>query len=186
MSYSDQLLQGTMLTEQSILQDLETLQLYYEDMGLAAGIVPASQETPLPSLVAKAEAEDVTTLVLTNSFVPLDTESAEFTKYLQFYCELSGSLEEVDRGTLLECLNRLNQTLPFGAALLVEPRPELELPLMAAVRSVQGFHLESPIDQGVFTEDAILFQISCHMVDFAMDALREGKPVDEALAQFGQ
>lgn len=186
MSYSDQLLQGTMLTEQSMLQDLETLQHHYEAMGLTARVLPSSQAAPMPSLVAVAEAEDVDPLMLTHSFLPLDSESAEFTKYLQFYCELPGSLEKVDRLTLLECVNRLNQTLPYGTALLVEPRPELELPLMAAVRSVQGFQLELPIDQAVFTEDAILFQLSCHMVAFVMEALREGRTVDEAFAQLDQ
>lgn len=183
MSYSDQLLQGTLLTEQSMLQDLESLQRYYEAMGLPARILPASQETPLPSLVTVTETEDVDPLMLTHSFLPLDSESAEFTKYLQFYCELAGSLEKVDRLTLLECVNRLNQTLPYGMALLVEPRPELELPLMAAVRSVQGFQLELPIDQAVFTEDAILFQLSCHMVSFVLSALRAGRTVDEAFDQ---
>ena len=184
MAYSDQLLQNTKLTEQSILQELEALSVYYGDMEISSRVIQASRMAPLPSLVAMLDQGEEDPWVLTNSFVPLDSETAEFTKYLQFYCEIPGSLEEVDRLTLLEGLSRLNQTLPYGTALLVEPRPEL--PLMAAVRSVQGFPLNEPIDQGVFTEDAILFQLSCHMVSFVMEALREGRTVDEAFDRINQ
>ncbi len=184
MSYSDQLLEDTRLTEQAILQDLEALSIYCEDMEIPSRIIQASRLAPLPSLIAMLDGgEEDSPWVLTNSFMPLDSETAEFTKFLQFYCELPGSLDGVDRLTLLEGVSRLNQTLPFGTALVVEPRPELELPRMAAVRTVQGFPLDRPVDQGVFTEDVLLFEMSCQMVKLVMDALRAGQTVDEAFAQ---
>lgn len=187
MSYSDQLLQDTCLTEQSMLQDFEALSIYYEDMKIPSRTVKASPSAPLPTLVAMVDSpEEDKPWIFTHSFMPLDKESAEFTKFLQLYCEVPGSLEEIDRLTLLEGVNRLNQALPMGTVVLVEPRPELELPLMAAVRSVQGFPLDAPIDQGVFTEDVILMEMGCQMVELMMDALREGKTADEAFDQISQ
>ena len=184
MSYSDQLLQGTSLTEQVMLQDFETLSVYYEDMRIPSKTIKAGPANPLPTLVAMVDSpEEDKPWVFTHSFLPLDSETAEFTKFLQFYCELPGSLDGVDRLALLEGVSRLNQTLPFGTALVVEPRPELELPRMAAVRTVQGFPLDRPVDQGVFTEDVLLFEMSCQMVKLVMDALRAGQTVDEAFAQ---
>ena len=70
-----------------------------------------------------------------------------------------GDLGEVEPSILLRGISRLNQALPFGAVLLVEPRPELGLPLMAAVRAVQGFPLDQPLDQGTFTEDLFLLEV---------------------------
>ena len=187
MSYSDQLLQDTSLTEQSMLQDFETLSVYYEDMKIPSKTIKASPSAPLPTLVAMVDSPDEDKpWIFTHSFMPLDQETAEFTKFLQFYCEVPGSLEGIDRLTLLEGINRLNQALPMGTAILVEPRPELELPLMAAVRSVQGYPLNEPIDQGAFTEDMILMEMGCQMVALMMDALREGKTVDEAFDQISQ
>lgn len=187
MSYSDPLLQGTSLTEQSMLQDFEALSIYYEDMKIPSKTVQASPAAPLPTLVAMVDSpEEGNPWVVTHSFMPLDRETAEFTKFLQFYCEVPGSLEKVDRLTLLEGLQRLNQVLPLGAAVLVEPRPELELPRMAAVRAVQGYPLDRPIDQGVFTEAMILFEMSCQVTALVMEALKTGRTVDEALEQLNQ
>ena len=100
--------------------------------------------------------------------------------------QLSGDLGEVEPSILLRGISRLNQALPFGAVLLVEPRPELGLPLMAAVRAVQGFPLDQPLDQGTFTEDLFLLETSCQIADFVLGALRTGKTVDEAFAQLTQ
>lgn len=187
MAYSDKLLQDTKLTEQSILQDLEALSLYYEDIEIPAKMIQASKLSPMPSLVALLDSGDEDKpWVLTHSFLPLGTDMAEFTKFLQFYCELSGSLEKVERLTLLEAVNRLNQALPFGSVLLVEPRPQFELPLMAAVRAVQGFPLDRPIDQGTFTEDLFLFEMSCELVARVLDELADGKSLDEVFEQIGQ
>ena len=187
MSYLDQLLQGTSLTEQAMLQDFETLSVYYEDMRIPSKTIKAGPANPLPTLVAMVDSpEEDKPWVFTHSFLPLDSETAEFTKFLQFYCEVPGSLEGIDRLTLLEGMGRLNQALPLGAVLLVEPRPELELPQMAAVRAVQGFPLEEPIDQGVFTEAMILVEMGCQMAALMMDALREGKTVDEAMEEISK
>ena len=184
MSYSDQLLQGTSLTEQTMLQDFETLSIYYEDMKIPSKTIQAGPTNPLPTLVAMVDSpEEDKPWIFTHSFMPLDSETAEFTKFLQFYCEVPGSLEGSDRLTLLEGISLLNQALPLGMVILVEPRPELELPRMAAVRTVQGFPLDRPVDQGVFTEDVLLFEMSCQMVKLVMDALRAGQTVDEAFAQ---
>ena len=184
MSYSDQLLQGTSLTEQSMLQDFEALSIYYEDMKIPSKTINAGPSNPLPTLVAMVDSpEEDKPWIFTHNFVPLDQETAEFTKFLQFYCEVPGSLEEVDRITLLEGLQRLNQMLPLGAAVLVEPRPELKLPLMAAVRMVQGYPLDRPIDQGVFTEAMVVFEMSCQTTALVLEALKAGQTVDEAMAQ---
>ena len=187
MSYTDELLQDTPLTEQMMLQDVETMGLYCEDMQIPCKVVPATAQAPLPTLVAMLDSGEADRpWVLTHSFMPLDRETAEFTKYLQFYCELSGDLGEVEPSILLRGISRLNQALPFGAVLLVEPRPELGLPLMAAVRAVQGFPLDQPLDQGTFTEDLFLLETSCQIADFVLGALRTGKTVDEAFAQLSQ
>lgn len=187
MSYSDQILQGTSLTEQAMLQDFETLSVYYEDMDIPSSTIQSTQVAPLPTLVAMVDAPDEDNpWIFTHSFLPLDSETAEFTKYLQLYCEVPGSLEGIDRLTLLEGIHRLNQALPLGAVMLVEPRPELGLPLMAAVRSVQGFPLDETIHQGVFTEDVILMEMSCQMTALLMDALRAGKTADEAMEELSQ
>lgn len=181
MSHTDELLKDSQLSEKAILQNLEILQLYYENMGFKSKLVRSNEMAPLPSLVALLEPdEEGRGRIITHSFLPLDREEAEFTKYLQFYCELPASLDDVDRTLLLEALLRLNEALPFGAATLVEPRPELELPLMAALRSVQGFPIDQIIDEGVFTEDMFLFDLSCELVSKVLDCLREGKSLNEA------
>ena len=187
MSYSDQLLQGTSLTEQTMLQDFETLNIYYEDMKIPSKTIQAGPTNPLPTLVAMVDSpEEDKPWIFTHSFMPLDSETAEFTKFLQFYCEVPGSLEGIDRLTLLEGISLLNQALPLGMVILVEPRPELKLPLMAAVRAVQGFPLNEPIDQGAFTEEMILVEMGCQMAALMMDALREGRTAAEAFAQISQ
>lgn len=187
MSHTDELLKNSQLSEKVMLRELETILLYYENMELKCKLVKANETAPLPSLVALLEPDDEgRPRVLTHSFLPLDQEDAEFTKYLQFYCELPASLDDVDRLLLLEALLRLNEALPFGAATLVGPRPELGLPLMAAVRTVQGFPLNQPIDEGVFTEDMFLFDLSCELVSKVLNSLREGKSLDEAFDLTGQ
>ena len=96
MSYTDELLQDTPLTEQMMLQDVETMGLYCEDMQIPCKVVPATAQAPLPTLVAMLDSGEADRpWVLTHSFMPLDRETAEFTKYLQFYCELPGSLDGV-------------------------------------------------------------------------------------------
>ena len=58
MSYSDQLLQGTSLTEQAMLRDFEALSLYYEDMQIPSKTVEASPAAPLPTLVAMVDSPE--------------------------------------------------------------------------------------------------------------------------------
>lgn len=179
--------QDTLMTEARMLQDLEALARYCSEAEIGSRVVPAGQAAALPSLVALLDPDEQgRPRVLTNSFVPLDREDAEFTKFLQFYCELPASLEGVDRTVLLEALLRFNSALPFGGVVLVDPRPELGLPLMAAVRTVQGFPLDTPIDQGVFTEDLFLFDMSCELVASVMDDLAKGSTLDEAFAALSQ
>lgn len=185
MANADELLENSRLTEDFILQELQDLAEYYGDMKLECRIVPAMEDVPLPTLLAVMEEDKGRPRFVTHSFLPLDTEDAEFTKFLQFYCELQNPVAQLPRETLLEALCKLNGRLPFGACFLVEPRPELALPRMVAIRALQGFPIEPPIDQGVFTEDVFLFDTSCTLVSSALDALAEGAGVDAAVSMLG-
>lgn len=187
MSYSDELLKESLLTEESILQDLRTLSLYYDDMQTENKILPSLEDAPLPTLLAGLDADDKERpRMITHSFLPVDKEEAEFTKYLQFYLELQNTLKGIARITLLEAVCRLNAALPFGHVMLIPPRPELNLPEMAALRTTQGFPIAQPIDQGTFTENVFLFDLSCELTSTVLDALAEGKSIDEAFAAIGR
>lgn len=187
MGYADEYLKDTELTEESILRDLEVLAAYYGDMELEGRVLPAREEFPMPTLVAGLEPDDRDRpRIVSHSFLPLDTETAEFTKYLQFYSELPCPVEELDRATLLEAICRLNTRLPLGTCVLADPNPAFGQPAKAAVRYVQGFPLEGPVDQGVFTEDLFLFDLSCDLVTTVLDGLNDGLSLDEAFAQIGR
>lgn len=185
MQTTDELLENSLLTEGSILRDLRELSTYYSDMEVESRVVPALEDAPLPSLVAVMET-DRTPRVLTHSFLPLDREEGEFTKFLQFYSELPGSLDGLDRTLLLEAVCRLNEALPFGTCVNVPPDPELGRPRTAAVRALQGFPIDEQIDQGVFTEAVFLFALSWDLAALVMDGLREGKGLDEAFSAIGR
>ena len=187
MSYTEELLQDTALTEAVIRRDLEALSRCCEEMDIPSRVLPAAAQAPLPSLVAMLDSgEEDKPWVITHSFVPLDRETAKQTKYLQFYCELPGSVEEIDPLALLDGVNRLNQILPLGSVVLVEPRPQLGLPRMAALRAVQGFPLDRLPDQEIFREDMGILETGCQITAFVMDALRAGQTAEEALAQLRQ
>ena len=184
MGFSDELLKDSLLTEEFILDDLEDLKGYYDDMKVASRVVPALQDAPLPTLVAILdEDEQKRARVVTHSLLPLDEEEASFTKFLQFYCELQINLDNVERIKLLEAVVKLNQILPIGSCVLVDARPELQLPTMVALRSIQGYPIEDVIDQGAFCETLFLFDTACELTTVALDGLVAGKTVEEALAQ---
>lgn len=187
MGYAEEYLKDTELTEESVLRDLEILASYYDDMDLEGRVLPAKEDLPMPTLLAALEPDDrERPRIVSHSFVPLDTEAAEFTKYLQFYCELPCPVEGLDRATLLEAVCRLNGHLPLGSCVLADPNPVFEQPMKAAVRSIQGFPLEGPVDQGVFTEDLFLFDLSCDLVTTVLDGLNDGLSLDEAFARIGR
>ena len=116
-----------------------------------------------------------------HSFLPLDEEEASFTKFLQFYCELQIDLGGVDRVKLLETLMAMNQVLPMGTCVLVEPRPELKLPAMVGLRYIQGYPLREVIDQGAFSETLFLFDMACDMLTMAVDSLLAGASPEDVL-----
>lgn len=187
MAFSDEALKGSVLTEAFIQRDLKILIPYYENMEMKAQLIPAAADMPLPSLLAALPNDDEgRPRFITHSFVPLEKDDAEYTKYLQFYTELQDSLEGIDRQTLLEALNRLNFNLPFGACILVAERPEQGLPAMVTLRSMQGFPIDEPIDQGVFTEDVFLFDLSCTVTSVVITGLSEGKSIDEVFEAIGR
>ena len=182
MKETDELLKGSTLTEEVMLKILGELSLYCDDMHVENRVIPALKEVPLPTLVAVMEADEQgRPRILNISFLPLDKEDAEFTVFLQFYMELSNPVSELDRATLLECACRLNERLPLGHCVLSAAQPELKQPQKLALRSVQGFPAGRKIDQGVFTEDVFLFDLSCDLVSQTLDALNKGKTLDEAL-----
>lgn len=188
MAFSDELLKDSLLNEEVMAQDFEALRSYYEAMEIKTQLIPATKALPLPTLIAvvTSEEEDEPPLVITHSFLPLDKEEAEFTKYLQYYTELPNAVEELDRLTLLEALNRLNQTLPLSHVILLPPRPQFEKPVQVGVRYLQGYKIDEVIDQGVFTEDVILFELSCDLTSVILDELRDGSSIDEAFSVIGR
>ncbi|MEG1684196.1 MAG: hypothetical protein RR295_10210 [Oscillospiraceae bacterium] len=179
----EELLKDSMLTEAGMLQDLQDMSTYYDDMQVSSKILPATELAPLPSLIAMMEEDEQgRSRILTHSFVPLDKEEAEFTKYIQIYMELQNDIAGIDRLSLLESVCRLNTMLPMGHCIIIPPRPEMELPEMVGVRTSQGFPGDGPVDQGVFTEDVFLFDMSCTFVSDILDALAEGKTPEAAFA----
>lgn len=183
MGYSDEFLKDSLLSEESMLLDLEELVGYYTAMHVESHIIPAAEATPMPTLAAMLQKDDRDRQrVIVHSFQPYEREEAEYTKYLQFYAELPCELEGLAPETLLSFVCRVNQALPLGFCFPVPPRPALGLGQMIGVRSIQGFPITESIDQGVFTEDTILFNLSCELVSMRLDAMAEGKTLDEAFA----
>ena len=162
------------LTKSFVLEDLEILQQYYEDMGLESELLPASESVPLPALVVILHSDErKRPRILTNSFIPMSRDHAKFTKYLQFYMELKNALGKLDPMELMKTLFWANGQLPMGCCVFYEEKENH--PHRAVVCSTQGFPLTKPIDQGVFTEDVVLFDTSCEMVSTMLDLLEEGK-----------
>ncbi|MEG1683822.1 MAG: hypothetical protein RR295_09715 [Oscillospiraceae bacterium] len=183
MSIVDEGLKDSMLTEAGMLKDLQDMSTYYDDMQVSSKILPATELTPMPSMIAMMEEDEQgRARILTHSFVPLDREEAEFTKYIQFYMELQNDIASIDRLSLLESVCRLNTMLPLGHCIIIPPRPELELPEMVGVRTSQGFPGSESVNQGVFTEDVFLFDMSCTFVSDILDVLAEGKTPEAAFA----
>lgn len=174
---------GTLLSEKAILLDFEELKEYYSDMGVSAKILMPTEETPMPTLAAVLPPDEQNRpRVLTHTFQPLEKEDAEYTKFLQFYAELPVPLDKIPRASLLEALCGLSLYLPTGAPCLIPARDGLHLPQTAALRVLQGFPISESIDQGVFTEAALLFNLSCDIMTMVLDALAAGKSPDEAIA----
>lgn len=187
MSALTEILGDSPLTEEMILSDYEDLVEYYAAMEVPCRLIPATNELIMPTVVAINQLDDEEPpFVITHSFIPLDSEEAEFTKFLQFYMELQQSLEGIDRVTLLEAVNRLNLVLPLGACMLVAARPELKLPEMVAIRMIQGYPISESIDQGVFTEQLYMYEISANLILMVFDELLDGKSLDEAFATIGR
>lgn len=184
MSEINNAFEGTVLTSEEVQQDLAAMVEYYKDMILESQIL--NQGLPIPMVLAVMEEDEKgRPRSVVNSFVPLDRESARFTKYIQYYCELADEVENIPREDLYQVMNVLNARLPAGSCILVEPRPEMNLPLKMGVRLIQGFPVRMPLDQGVFTETLFLFDQSCSFVSYVLDALAEGKTPAEALAVIG-
>lgn len=180
MAFSDELLRDTVLTEEFILAELQTLKGYYDEIEVACQVFPAVKDAPMPSMAAILEEDEKgRPRVLTHSFLPMSEEDARFTKFLQFYCELQIDVGQVDRVRLLETLTALNGMLPLGTCVTVAAREEL--PAMVALRYVQGYALEEVIDQGAFCETLFLFDLACDMLSAVTDALVEGASAEEAL-----
>lgn len=179
MAYSNEPLGDSLLTEAAMMEDLDSLRACYKAMDIAAQIFPGEEgEAPtLAALVPLDEPESYQTV--TNTFLPLSSEEAEFTKYLQFYAQLERDLSGVDQLALLESVSRLNEFLPLGTCFTLQKDDGRRC---LALRYVQGFRLYEPIHPGVFTEDALLFETSWDLADTMAKALAEGKTVDEALA----
>lgn len=186
MAFSDELLKDSLLTEEFILDDLNDLKGYYDEMEVACQVMPAVERAPMPSLVAILDEDDKNRpRIVTHSFLPLDEEEASFTKYLQYYCELQIDVGDVDRVKLLEAMVTMNGLLPLGACSLVDARPELNLPAMVAVRTIQGHPLEEVIDRGAFCETLFLFDTACDLMTLVVDKLVAGGTVEEALKELG-
>lgn len=184
MGISDELLKDSLMTEASMQADLEAISTYYQAMELKSQLIPALQEAPLPSLLAALPDDDEgRPRLITHSFLPLDEEDAEYTKFLQLYVELQDSLEGIDRATLLEGLNRMNLTLPMGVCALARDPDGSE---KVVVRCVQGYPIDEPVDQGAFTETVLLFDLSCTLTSIVISGLSENKNLDEVFSAIGR
>lgn len=181
MAYSNTPVDGSLLTEASMMKDLENLSACYKAMDIAAEILPIGErKSDVPALVALVPLDEEGQFqVVTNTFLPLDKEDAEFTKYLQFYACLERDADSVDPLALLEAANQLNHLLPLGSAFVEREEGHQRL----AVRCVQGYELHESVHPGVLTEDILLFETSWALADEILDALTEGKSVDEAFAR---
>jgi len=178
MAYSNEPMEDSLLTEAAVMKDLEELRAYYKAMDVASQILAGdgAKNPTLVALVPLDEPESYQTV--TNTFLLLSSEEAEFTKYLQFFAQLERDLDAADELALLESVSRLNQFLPLGACFVLRQDGHRRL----ALRYTQGFPLHESIQPGVFTEDALLFETSWDLADTVAKALAEGKSVDEAFA----
>lgn len=177
-----QLMEGCVLSEAQMLENLNALAEIYAHLELEAAVIPAGAELPVPALAAVLEQDERNrNRIVTNSFLPLDREDAEYTKFLQFYMELENDLSGLDRGQLLELLQWVNGRIPVGGCML--QAQTADSPARLAVRMAQGFCLTKPIDAGVFTEELFLFDRICDMVSGIFDRMADGYSAEQIIRE---
>lgn len=175
--------ENCILSETQMLENLYALKDIYQKLELKAAVVPQLDELPLPALVAVLENDERNRpRIVTNSFLPLERDDAEHTKFLQFYMELQNDINGIQRQELLEMLQWVNRHIPMGSCMLREE--EEGRPPCLVIRMAHGFSAVRPIDPGVFAEELILFDQIGEMVSGIFDHMADGysaKQVQEEL-----
>ena len=178
---TEELYEGSVLTAERVLADLETLRAYCDELELETMVIPPMEEVQLPVLAAILENdEQERPRVVTCTFVPVDSDLCQYTKQLQFYLELQNSLEGVSRAELLELIMWINVRINNGTCLLRESEQDHSLHL--AVRLCQGFRLDDPVDPVIFGENLMMFDEICEIVSSLADLMAGGKSFAEIAA----
>lgn len=179
MAFSNQPVDHSLLTVDGMTADLEYLIGCYEALEIAAKVLPNAGGEGLPALLALVPLDGENTFQpVTHNFIPLDQEDAEYTKYLQSYATLERNLDGLNPSTLLEFVNRMNQSLPLGTCFVAQEEGHWK----ATLQSVQGYPIKGTINPGVFAENTLLFEASWTLADAVLEALADGKNMDEAFA----
>ncbi|MDO4539758.1 MAG: hypothetical protein Q4B48_01465 [Syntrophomonadaceae bacterium] len=187
MGFSDELLKDSSLSEEMMLEQFERMIAYYQEMDMEAAMAPSSENLLLPTLLVELPDDDEgRPRFMNHSFLPLDTEDAEFSQFLQFYVELPDPIDGIDELTLLRTLNRINQIMPAGHCAMVEARPEFGLPQMVYVRHILGYPLGDYVDQGVFCETLFLVEMSCTLTSTVISGVASGLTIEEAMAKLSE
>ena len=175
--------ENSILSETQMLENLYALKEIYQKLELKAVVVPQLEELPLPALVAVLENDEKNRpRIVTNSFLPMERDDAEHTKFLQFYMELQNDLNGIQQQELLEMLQWVNRHIPMGSCMLREA--DESRPVRLVIRMTHGFPVIRPIDPGVFAEELILFDQIGEMVSGIFDHMAEGysaKQIQEEL-----
>lgn len=169
--------------EVDMLDDLKVLGEYYDRMGIDNGIMEAREDVILPLLVAAVDDENDESIpprMIVHTFIPTDKDVAEDGKLLQLYCDITTELSQIDRLSLLEIMNFLNQRSACGTAVMMDDPVNGGEKL--GMRTVQIFPVNEAIDPAIFVDLLATFDVSCITVERALAFLMEGKSASETIA----
>ena len=144
-------------------EQFEILTECLAELEVEAQVVPADDTFMLPSLAVPLDTGvDGYERVMVINYVPLDAslDLIEYTDFIQIYMELPYDLSRVPDDALMTGLDALNRKLPVGQCFTLAPKPGQPYAKMAGMRCMFPSRKGEDVDESVFIETLLLFDLS--------------------------
>lgn len=166
-------------SDEQMTEELEVLKEYLTDLDFPAEIIPKGNIFPMPSLLiglpVGMESED---RFMVCSFIPLDQEEAECTKFLQLYVEYSAEKIGLPELTLLKAINQINNHIAIGHFAYRE-KTEVE-EAKVHFRYSCASEADLPVNEEVFCECLFLSIYAMDFFEIFVKLLQDGLTLEEA------